>query len=73
MIVIGHNPECGTSRDVPAGLRAAAGAEPVVPDCTARGWTRPPVHSPLPPTVSSISEGASAAAFRSGEGSACTP
>lgn len=40
MIVIHHNPDCGTSRNVLAFLRAA-GAEPVVIDYLAEGWTRP--------------------------------
>jgi len=38
--VIYHNPDCGTSRNVLAILRAA-GAEPVVIDYLAEGWTRP--------------------------------
>ncbi|SIN76652.1 arsenate reductase (glutaredoxin) [Vannielia litorea] len=40
MIVIHHNPECGTSRNVLAFLRTA-GCEPVVIDYLAEGWTRP--------------------------------
>lgn len=38
--VIYHNPNCGTSRNVLAILRAA-GAEPVVIEYLAEGWTRP--------------------------------
>ncbi|MCC5993383.1 MAG: arsenate reductase (glutaredoxin) [Rhodobacteraceae bacterium] len=38
--VIYHNPECGTSRNVLAILRAA-GADPVVIDYLTEGWTRP--------------------------------
>lgn len=40
MIVIHHNPDCGTSRNVLAFIRAAGG-EPVVIDYLAEGWTRP--------------------------------
>lgn len=40
MIVIHHNPDCGTSRNVLAFIRAA-GVEPVVIDYLAEGWTRP--------------------------------
>ena len=40
MIVIHHNPACGTSRNVLAIIRAA-GTEPVVFDYLAEGWTRP--------------------------------
>jgi arsenate reductase len=40
MIVIHHNPKCGTSRNVLAAIRAS-GAEPVVIDYLAEGWTRP--------------------------------
>jgi arsenate reductase len=40
MIVIHHNPDCGTSRNVLAILRAA-GEEPVVIDYVQAGWTRP--------------------------------
>ena len=40
MIVIHHNPACGTSRNVLAIIRAA-GAEPVVIDYLTEGWTRP--------------------------------
>lgn len=40
MIVIHHNPDCGTSRNVLAILRAA-GEEPVVIDYVQVGWTRP--------------------------------
>lgn len=37
--VIHHNPDCGTSRNVLAILRAAE-AEPVIVDYLATGWTR---------------------------------
>ncbi|ATI42043.1 arsenate reductase (glutaredoxin) [Pacificitalea manganoxidans] len=37
--VIHHNPDCGTSRNVLAILRAA-GTEPVIVDYLATGWTR---------------------------------
>lgn len=40
MIVIHHNPDCGTSRNVLAFIRAA-GEEPVVVDYLRGGWTRP--------------------------------
>lgn len=40
MIVIHHNPACGTSRNVLEIIRAS-GAEPVVIDYLAEGWTRP--------------------------------
>ena len=40
MIVIHHNPDCGTSRNVLVFIRAA-GVEPVVIDYLAEGWTRP--------------------------------
>lgn len=40
MIVIHHNPACGTSRNVLAIIRAS-GTEPVVIDYLAEGWTRP--------------------------------
>ncbi|MFC3167659.1 arsenate reductase family protein [Paracoccus fontiphilus] len=40
MIVIHHNPGCGTSRNVLNIIRAS-GAEPVVIDYLAEGWTRP--------------------------------
>jgi arsenate reductase (glutaredoxin) len=39
-VVIYHNPDCGTSRNVLALLRAA-GEEPVVIDYLTEGWTRP--------------------------------
>jgi arsenate reductase len=39
MIVIHHNPKCGTSRNVLAAIRAS-GTEPVVIDYLAQGWTR---------------------------------
>ena len=40
MIVIHHNPDCGTSRNVLAIIRAA-GETPVVIDYLTEGWTRP--------------------------------
>jgi arsenate reductase len=40
MIVIHHNPDCGTSRNVLAFIRTA-GIEPIVIDYLAEGWTRP--------------------------------
>ncbi|MHA3976137.1 arsenate reductase (glutaredoxin) [Halovulum sp. GXIMD14794] len=40
MIVIHHNPDCGTSRNVLAFIRAA-GVEPVVVEYLKEGWTRP--------------------------------
>lgn len=40
MIVIHHNPDCGTSRNVLAFIRAS-GTEPVVIDYLSEGWTRP--------------------------------
>lgn len=40
MIVIHHNPACGTSRNVLAIIRAS-GTEPVVIDYLSEGWTRP--------------------------------
>lgn len=40
MIVIHHNPACGTSRNVLEIIRAS-GAEPVVIDYLTEGWTRP--------------------------------
>ncbi|EAQ04125.1 Putative arsenate reductase [Pseudooceanicola batsensis HTCC2597] len=40
MIVIHHNPDCGTSRNVLAFLRAS-GVEPVVIEYLKEGWTRP--------------------------------
>ena len=39
-IVIHHNPDCGTSRNVLAIIRAS-GTEPVVIDYLTTGWTRP--------------------------------
>ena len=39
-VVIHHNPDCGTSRNVLAIIRAA-GYEPAVIDYLAEGWTRP--------------------------------
>jgi arsenate reductase len=40
MILIHHNPKCGTSRNVLAIIRAS-GVEPVVIDYLAEGWARP--------------------------------
>jgi arsenate reductase len=40
MIVIHHNPKCGTSRNVLAIIRAS-GTEPVVIPYLEEGWTRP--------------------------------
>ncbi|MFV0246177.1 MAG: arsenate reductase family protein [Qingshengfaniella sp.] len=40
MIVIHHNPACGTSRNVLAIIHAS-GAEPVIIDYLTEGWTRP--------------------------------
>ena len=40
MIVIHHNRDCGTSRNVLAIIRAS-GADPVVIDYLREGWTRP--------------------------------
>ncbi len=39
-VVIHHNPECGTSRNV-LGIIRAAGYAPVVIDYLKEGWTRP--------------------------------
>ncbi len=39
-VVIHHNPECGTLRNVPA-IIEALGETPVVIDCLDTGWTRP--------------------------------
>ncbi|WP_304618373.1 arsenate reductase family protein [Paracoccus sediminilitoris] len=39
MIVIHHNPDCGTSRNVLNIIRAS-GSQPVVIDYLAEGWTR---------------------------------
>jgi arsenate reductase len=39
-VVIHHNPECGTSRNV-LGIIRAAGYDPVVIDYLTEGWTRP--------------------------------
>jgi arsenate reductase len=39
-VVIHHNPDCGTSRNVLAAVKAA-GYEPVVIDYLSEGWTRP--------------------------------
>jgi len=39
-VVIHHNPDCGTSRDVLARIEAA-GHVPVVIDYLTEGWTRP--------------------------------
>ncbi|WP_448581688.1 arsenate reductase family protein [Thermaurantiacus sp.] len=40
MIVVHHNPNCGTSRNVLAIIRAS-GTEPVIIDYLREGWTRP--------------------------------
>lgn len=40
MIIIHHNPDCGTSRNVLA-IIEASGAAPVVIDYLKEGWTRP--------------------------------
>lgn len=40
MIVMHHNPDCGTSRNVLAFIRAS-GTEPVVINYLDTGWTRP--------------------------------
>lgn len=40
MIVIHHNPDCGTSRNVLA-IIEASGAAPVVVEYLKEGWTRP--------------------------------
>ena len=40
MIVIHHNPDCGTSRNALA-LIEASGATPVIIDYLSEGWTRP--------------------------------
>jgi len=40
MVVIHHNPECGTSRNVLAIIRAA-GYEPRIIEYIKEGWTRP--------------------------------
>jgi arsenate reductase len=40
MIVIHHNPKCGTSRNVLAAIRAS-GTEPVVIEYLKTGWTKP--------------------------------
>ncbi len=39
-VVIHHNPDCGTSRNV-LGIIRAAGYEPTVIDYLTEGWTRP--------------------------------
>lgn len=39
-VVIHHNPDCGTSRNV-LGIIRAAGYDPVVIDYLTEGWTRP--------------------------------
>ena len=43
-VVIHHNPNCGTSRNVLAIVRAA-GYEPVVVDYLESGWTRPQLQA----------------------------
>ncbi|GAB3480521.1 arsenate reductase (glutaredoxin) [Marinomonas epiphytica] len=40
MIVIHHNPDCGTSRNVLATIKAA-GYEPIVIEYLSEGWTKP--------------------------------
>ncbi|MFG6082770.1 arsenate reductase family protein [Paracoccus litorisediminis] len=40
MIVIHHNPDCGTSRNVLQIIRAS-GSDPVIIDYLSDGWTRP--------------------------------
>lgn len=40
MIVIHHNPDCGTSRNVLQIIRAS-GSDPVIIDYLSEGWTRP--------------------------------
>ena len=40
MIVMHHNPDCGTSRNVLAFIRAS-GVEPVVIEYLGTGWTKP--------------------------------
>lgn len=40
MIVIHHNPDCGTSRNVLA-IIEASGAQPTIVDYLSEGWTRP--------------------------------
>jgi arsenate reductase len=40
MIVIHHNPKCGTSRNVLAAIRAS-GTEPAIIEYLKEGWTRP--------------------------------
>ena len=42
--VIHHNPDCGTSRNVLAVIRAS-GTEPVVIDYLETGWTRPQLQA----------------------------
>ncbi|MEM8786809.1 MAG: arsenate reductase (glutaredoxin) [Pseudomonadota bacterium] len=42
-IVIHHNPDCGTSRNVLSIIRAS-GVEPVVIEYLQTGWTRPQLH-----------------------------
>ena len=42
--VIHHNPDCGTSRNVLAVIRAS-GTEPVVIDYLKTGWTRPQLQA----------------------------
>lgn len=39
MIVIHHNPDCGTSRNV-LGIIRAAGYDPIIVDYLKEGWTR---------------------------------
>lgn len=44
MIVIHHNPDCGTSRNVLSIIRAT-GMEPVVVEYLQTGWTRPQLQA----------------------------
>jgi len=43
-VVIHHNPDCGTSRNVLAMIRAS-GTEPVVVEYLKTGWTRPQLQA----------------------------
>lgn len=42
--VIHHNPDCGTSRNVLAAIRAT-GTEPIIIDYRKTGWTRPQLQA----------------------------
>lgn len=44
MIVIHHNPSCGTSRNVLAFIRAS-GTEPIIVNYLDQGWTRPQLQA----------------------------